>query len=210
MNINKINIIINSIENKIFNYIFSNEEKNLLASYLKEFKNIIETYNISSSFDSLVYIFQNAKQIKMISSIFNLLEETEDYLSEMKEYLPEYKDIEDYYNQVNKIEDIINDITTFYIKYCSNIFISKYNYAYESINNQTINFHKKILDFGKSVKNYLFEIKNEKNLNEKNLKDTYFENNMFDLYNISNQKIEFFLKEDSEFFTSFDKEFIEL
>ena len=209
MNLNKINIIINSIENKIFNYIFTNEEKNLLTSYLKEFKNIIETNNISSSFDSLAYNFQNAKQIKMISSIFNLLEETEDYLNKKKEYLPEYKDIEEYYNLINKIEDTINDIITFYIKYYSKIFISKYNYAYESINNKTINFHKKVLDFGKSIKNYLFEIKNEKNLNEKNLKDIYFENNMFDLYNISNQKFEFFLKKDSEFFTSFDKAFIE-
>ena len=209
MNLNKINIIINSIENEISNYIFSNEEKNLFSSYLKEFKNKIETYNISSSFDSLAYIFQNAKQIKIISSIFNLLEETEDYLNEMKEYLPEYKDIEEYYNQINKMEETINDIITFYIKYYSNIFISKYNYAYESINNKTQNFQKKALDFGKSIKNYLFEIKNEKNLNDKNLEETYFENNMFDLYNISNQKIEFFLKEDSEFLTSFDKVFIE-
>jgi hypothetical protein len=77
MNLNKINIIINSIENEIFNYIFSNEEKNLFSSYLKEFKNIIETNNISSSFDSLTYIFQNTNKNKIISSISYLIEETE-------------------------------------------------------------------------------------------------------------------------------------
>ena len=38
MNLNKVNIMINSIENKIFNYIFSNKEKNLFSSNLKEFK----------------------------------------------------------------------------------------------------------------------------------------------------------------------------
>jgi len=192
MNLNKINIMINSIENKIFNYIFSNEEKNLFSSYLKEFKNLIETNNISSSFDSLTYIFQNTKKNKIISSISYLLEETEDYLDIIKENLPEYYDIEEYYEHINKIEDTINDIVTFNIKNYSNNLFNKYNYAYESINNETKNLQRKAFDFGKSMKNYLFEIKSEKDLKEKNIQDTYFENNMFDLYNISNQKVEFF------------------
>ena len=197
MNLNKINIMINSIENKIFNYIFSNKEKNLFLSNLKEFKNIIETNNISSSFDSLTYIFQNTNKNKIISSISYLLEETEEELNKMKENLPEYNDIEDYYNQINKIEDTINDIITYNIKYYSTNIFNKYNYAYESINNETKNLQRKAFDFGKSVKNYLFEIKNEKELNEINLQDTYFENNMLDLYNMSNQKIELLLKENS-------------
>ena len=65
MNLNKVNIMINSIENKIFKYIFSNNEMNLFSSNLKEFKKIIETNNISYSFDSLIYIFQNTKKIKL-------------------------------------------------------------------------------------------------------------------------------------------------
>jgi hypothetical protein len=71
MNLNKINIIINSIENEIFNYIFSNEEKNLFSSYLKEFKNIIETNNISTSFETLAYSFQKKKiQLFLIFLIY--------------------------------------------------------------------------------------------------------------------------------------------
>ena len=115
----------------------------------------------------------------------------------MKENLPEYKDIEEYYNQINKIEDIINDIITYSIKYYSNNLFNKYNYAYESINNETKNLQRKAFDFGKSIKNYLFEIKNEKDLNEINLQDSYFENSMFDLYNMLNLKIEILLKENS-------------
>jgi hypothetical protein len=46
-------------------------------------------------------------------------------------------------------------------------------------------------------------------LNEINLEDTYFENNMLSLYNISKKRIDFFLKENSENFTSFDQIFIE-
>ena len=197
MNLNKINILINSIENKIFNYIFSNKEKNLFSSNLKEFKNIIETNNISSSFDTLIYIFQNIKKNKIISSISYLLEETEDNMNKIKENLPEYNDIEEYYNQINKIEDTIKDIITYNIKYYSNNLFNKYNYAYESINNETKNLQRKAFDFGKSIKNYLFEIKNEKDLNEINLQDSYFENSMFDLYNMLNLKIEILLKENS-------------
>ena len=213
MNLNKIYIIMDSIENKIFNYIFSNEEQNLFSSYLKDFKNIIETNNVSSSFDTLTYIFQKQKIqntiISNISNISNLLDEADDHLEKMKENLSEYNDIEEYYNQINKLEETINDIITLYIKnYSVNLF-NKYTYAYESINNITKNLQEKVFDFGKKVKNYLFEIKNEKKLNEINLEDTYLEKNMFDLYNLTNKRIDFFLKENSENYTSFDKIFIE-
>ena len=212
MNLNKINIIMNSIGNKIFDHIFSKEEQDSFSSYLKELKSIFETNNISFSFESLTDSFQKKIKneiISNISNISNILEEADYYLDMRKKNISEYNDIEEYYNQINKIEDIINNIITFYIKNYSDNLFNKYTYAYESINNITKNLQEKVFDFGKSVRNYLFEIKNEKNLNKINQEETYFENNMFDLYNISYQRINSIFKENSENYTLFDIIFIE-
>ena len=76
---------------------------------------------------------------------------------------------------------------------------------YNSINNITYELQKKMNDFGKSIKDTIIDIKNEKYLSILEYHDKYYENNMLAFYNEIYSINEYCSKNS---FSSFDKDFL--
>ena len=196
MNLNKINNIENLIEeNSIFNYIFTTNEKEFLLSNLTDIIKYIKN-NLTSSLDSPTDIFRKNLPNLNFTEISKLLSEVNNNLSIIiKENITEYNIIEEYFTQIDKIDQFVNNIITNYIKNYTNILFNQSYYSYELINNITINTQKINYNLGNKIKEYLNEIKNDKISNLSELNNTYFEKNMLDFYNITDQNNKFYLND---------------
>ena len=102
---------------------------------------------------------------------------------------------------MEKKDQTINNIITNNIKNYSNILYNQSHYSYELINNISKNIQNKMDDFKEKIKKYLFDIIDEKNFTKYDFHNSYFEKNMLDFYNITNQKNEFLLNENSNKYT---------
>ena len=201
--LNKLEYIFKS--NKIIDYLFSSKEKEYLLSNLTNIKTFIQNKK-EILLNRLNYIYDNEikkSNIYNISSLINNITNVEI----IKNYSKEFKIVTEYFEDIEKIDKTINEIITQNIQNFTNILYNSGNYFYEIISNNSLHYHKKIIEAGKLIKNKIKEIKINKDLNIKKFHDKYFEDNMFKFYNITNEKI--ILSEESDKnFSSFDIDFI--
>ena len=207
INYNKINILDNSINgNEIMNYLFSNEEKSNILSHLNSIKDLLQNNTISMTNLSITSF--GKKIVNDFNALANSILEKANSSNIMKEQLSEYNTLENYFLQIDNIEQNINELISFYAKNDSNNSFNQNIDLHEKINNATFVLQNKINNFGKKITNLLKEINKEKNRNLLEYHKDYFENNMLELYNITNIQNEFILNENSNYITSFDLDFI--
>ena len=206
-NLNQINILEGIIQNNsIFDNVCSKEEKNYVLSNLTEITNIFLS-NVTLSSNILFTMFNNSLQKLNIYNISSSLPDISSISNIIKNNTIE-DDINEYFSYLDNIDETINDIVTRNIKNYANILYNETLNINDLFNNITLNISNKMLETGKSIKNYLNEINNEKNKNKKVFHNEYLEDNLYKYYNITNKKSEFILKENSQNFSSFDRDFI--
>lgn len=144
-----------------------------------------------------------------ISEITNKLSEITNKSEIMKKNINEYDDLEKYFGLIDTIDENTNDIITLSIKIEANNLCSNTNYIYESICNIFFDLQNNMNIIGKSIRDYLIQIKNEKYINSLEFHNDFFEKNIFSYYNKSRNKAkEFILNENSITFSEFEIEFI--
>ena len=211
-NLNQINNLEYLFENnKIIDSLSSNKEKEDILSELQNIKNIIENI-IPESINSLKNIYENK------------LSEIKIDITQILPYIPEvidnkYNDsiindsyindlLKEYLNNSGEIDESINQIIVQYINQSTDILSNLSNYLYNNINNYSINVGNKMLELGKLIKSTLNNIKlnKKKAFNDKN--NSYFEDNMFNFYEITNEKNELLSNKKGKELSSFDKNFL--
>jgi hypothetical protein len=145
MNTNIIVIIQNLIEaNEIFDFIYSEKEKDFILSYLNDYVESMKK-NMENNLESISLTFNKSQQLeeKNDAEISNTILEMTSKSKIIQKNFELYEDLDKYFGQIDKIDESTNDIIALSIKGDANHLFNNTNNLYESINEITFNLQNK-------------------------------------------------------------------